>query len=125
MTSLTNSNSDEPGRENSSQDLTRANPDPDLEVTEGSNNVFRDLGFSDEEAENLRIRSQLMISIKRYIKDQGWTQKEAAEHLGETQPRISELVNGKIGRFSIDKLIDMHAKAGLRVEVSVFSGEAR
>jgi predicted XRE-type DNA-binding protein len=90
-----------------------------LEVTQGSKNVFEDLGFAPEEALNLKIRADLMVNIRRFIKAQGWTQKKAALFFGETQPRISDLMNGNIERFSIDKLVQMLSRAGMNVRVEV------
>jgi len=83
-----------------------------------SGNVFRDLGFAAEEAENLRIRAELMARLTGVIEAQGLTQAEAARLLGVTQPRVSDLARGKIGLFSIDTLVKMLAKAGLRVTVT-------
>src|SRR3990172_5409492 len=83
-----------------------------------SGNVFRDLGFPAEEAENLRIRSDLMARLARVIKTRGLTQAEAARQFGVTQPRISDLVRGKIDLFSIDMLVGMLGKAGLHVTVT-------
>lgn len=83
----------------------------------GSENVFDDLGFEPAEAANLKIRADLMIDLRRYIEDQGWTQAEAAAFFAETQPRISNLLKGEINRFSVDKLINMLAKAGITVQV--------
>jgi len=83
-----------------------------------SGNVFRDLGFSREEAENQRIRSELMVRLARLIEDRGLTQAEAAKMLGVSQPRVSDLVRGKIDLFSIDMLVLMLAKAGLRVTLT-------
>jgi predicted XRE-type DNA-binding protein len=80
-----------------------------------SGNVFRDLGFSSEEAENLRIRSEMMVRLTRVIEDRGLTQVEAARIFGATQPRVSDLVRGKIELFSIDMLVNMLGKAGLQV----------
>jgi predicted XRE-type DNA-binding protein len=80
-----------------------------------SGNVFSDLGFSAEEAENLRIRSDLMIELTQMIESQGLTQAAAAKLLGVTQPRISDLVRGKIDRFSVDTLIAMLGHAGASV----------
>ena len=80
-----------------------------------SGNVFRDLGFSAEESENLRIRSEMMVRLARVIDDRGLTQAEAARIFGVTQPRVSDLVRGKIDLFSIDMLVNMLAKAGLQV----------
>jgi predicted XRE-type DNA-binding protein len=89
-------------------------------ITPSSGNVFRDLGFSEEEAEHLRIRSSLMIAVRKLIEDRGLTQAEAATLFGVTQPRISNLVRGRIDLFSIDSLIDMLARAGVRIDI-VFS----
>ena len=89
------------------------------EVIQGSDNVFEDLGFAPEEALNLKIRADLMLNIKRFIQAQGWTQKQAALFFGETQPRISDLINGDIERFSIDKLVMMLVRAGMNVRVEV------
>ncbi len=72
-----------------------------------------------EEAENMKVRSGLMRSIRQHIKDKGWTQAEAARHFGVTQPRISDLTRGKIDTFSLDALVNMAASAGLHVEVRV------
>ena len=94
-----------------------ANKSTDLDVTRGRSNVFEDLGFDPAEAANLKIRADLMIDLRRYIKDRGWTQAEAAEFFMETQPRISNLLKGEIARFSIDKLINMLARAGMTVSV--------
>lgn len=90
-----------------------------MERTPSSGNVFADLGFSPEEAENLKVRSALMGSIRQIIESQGLRQTRAAELFGVTQPRISDLVRGKIELFSIDALVNMLAHAGHHVEVSV------
>lgn len=92
-----------------------------FKVVLGSDNVFEDLGFEAEEAINLKVRADLMLDLCSYIQKQGWTQKEAAEFLGETQPRISNLMNGEIGRFSVDKLMNMLKKVGMEVKVEVVS----
>ena len=87
--------------------------------TKGSDNVFKDLGFGDEEAGNLKIRADLMITLQKFIKSQNWTQAEAANFFGETQPRISNLMNGDIDRFAIDKLVQMLSQAGMKVSLVV------
>ncbi len=84
-----------------------------------SGNVFRDLGFSREESENLKIRSNLMIRLSKLIETRKLTQAQAAALLGVTQPRVSDLVRGKIDRFSIDTLVAMLGHAGVRVQVIV------
>ena len=87
--------------------------------TPADGNVFLDLGFDPEEAANLKMRSTLMNELREFIRKQGLTQKQAADLMGVTQPRISDLVRGKIGLFSVDALIGMLSRAGLRVEVKV------
>lgn len=88
-------------------------------ITVSTGNVFDDLGFPKEEAENLRIRSILMGSIRSIIEREGMTQAQAAKLFGVTQPRISDLVRGKIELFSIDGLVNMLASAGRHVAVTV------
>ena len=88
-------------------------------IRRSSGNIFRDLGFDREEAEHLRLRSELMIRIGRIIAERGLTQAAAARVLGVTQPRVSDLVRGKIDLFSIDTLVDMLAHAGIRVTLSL------
>lgn len=72
-----------------------------------------------EEAENMKIRAALMRAVKDRIRDEGWSQTEAAKRLGVTQPRVSDLMRGKIDLFSIDALVNMVASAGLHVSVDV------
>lgn len=92
----------------------------DTKITPASGNVFRDLGFDEAEAEHLRIRSALMIAVRKVIEDRNLTQVDAAKLFGVTQPRISNIVRGRIDLFSIDIFVDMLARAGIHVEV-VFS----
>ncbi len=89
----------------------------ETKITHGGDNVFEDVGFAAEEAANLRIRADLLLDLREYIRARGWTQAEAAAFFGETQPRISNLFKGEINRFSIDKLINMLARAGIRVRL--------
>jgi predicted XRE-type DNA-binding protein len=89
------------------------------DVVKGSSNVFEDLGFEKEEATNLKIRADLMLDLRKFIELQKWTQAEAAIFFGETQPRISNLINGDIERFGIDKLVKMLSQAGMDVRVLV------
>jgi predicted XRE-type DNA-binding protein len=90
-----------------------------MEMTRGSDNVFEDLGFDMEQAANLKVRADLMIDLRKYIETKGWTQIQAAAFFEETQPRISNLMKGEIGRFSVDKLINMLTRAGMQVEIYV------
>ena len=87
------------------------------DVRRSSGNVFSDLGFDQDEAEHLKIRSALMATVRQIIADQGLTQVEAAALFEVSQPRVSDLVRGKIDLFSIDTLVDMLARAGFRVDV--------
>jgi len=71
------------------------------------------------QAENMKLRSALMMSLKDHIAREGLSQSEAARLFGVTQPRISDLMRGKIDLFSLDTLVNMLAAAGLHVEVRV------
>lgn len=71
------------------------------------------------EAENMKLRSALMMALEQHIRTKGWTQAEAARRLGVTQPRVSDLLRGKINLFALDTLVNMVSAAGLRVEVRV------
>jgi predicted XRE-type DNA-binding protein len=88
-------------------------------VRKSSGNVFSDLGFDGAEAENLKLRSQLMMELEKLIRARKLSQTEAAKALGIQQSRVSDLVRGKIDRFSIDTLVNLLAKAGKRVVVKV------
>jgi predicted XRE-type DNA-binding protein len=73
------------------------------------------------QAENMKLRSSLMIALQQHIKTQGLTQAQAAKLFGVTQPRISDLTRGKIDLFAIDTLVNMLASAGLHVEMRIDS----
>jgi predicted XRE-type DNA-binding protein len=90
-----------------------------LKMTRGSGNVFLDLGFSKAEAENLRLRSQLMREIDAYFRESGMTQATAAKALGLTQPRLNALLKGKLHQFSLDALVNIASNAGLNVRMIV------
>ena len=72
-----------------------------------------------EEAENLRVRSQLMRAIRRVVITWDVSQKEAAQRLHITQPRLNDLLKGKIEKFSLDALVNMLASADLELEVRI------
>lgn len=84
---------------------------------------FRDVWDAIEDtpaaAENMRIRSVLMDELISHITQEGMTQLEVAQKLGVTQPRVSDLVRGKIDLFSIDALVNMLALTGLHIDVQV------
>ena len=74
--------------------------------------VWDAIADSPEEAANLKLRSQLMDAIKAYIDHENLTQEEAAKRLGVLRSRVNELVNGRISKFTIDKLVNMAARLG-------------
>lgn len=90
-----------------------------IKMTRGSGNVFLDIGFSKPEAENLKMRSELMMRIENYFKASGLTQAAAAKALGLTQPRLNALLKGRIDQFSLDALVNVASRAGLNVRLVV------
>ena len=88
-----------------------------VKLTRSTGNVFRDLGFSPDEAEYLKVRSELMVNLQKVITARGLKQAQAADLLGVTQPRVSDLMRGRIDLFSIDTLIDMLARLGIRAKL--------
>jgi predicted XRE-type DNA-binding protein len=82
-------------------------------------NVFADLGFSPAESRNLRLRSEMITALRKFIEKEGLTQAEAAARLKVSQPRISDLARGKISRFSLDTLVNMLSDAGLEVDLHI------
>jgi predicted XRE-type DNA-binding protein len=88
-----------------------------VKIGRGSGNVFSDVGFPPAEAENLLLRAQLMSKIREVAR--GMTQAEAAKRFGVTQPRLNDVLRGKIEKFSLDALVNMLARAGLHVELRV------
>jgi len=87
------------------------------DVVESSGNVFIDLGFSREEAAILQMRADLMADLRKFIKARKFTQSKAAELLGVSQSRISDLTRGKWEKFSLEMLITLATKAGMRVSL--------
>jgi predicted XRE-type DNA-binding protein len=77
-----------------------------------------------QEAENMKLRSALMMAIKDHITRADLTQADAAKLLGVTQPRVSDLMRGKINLFGLDALVNMAAAAGLHVQLKVLEAEA-
>ena len=90
-----------------------------IKIQQSTGNVFRDLCFPPEEAENLKVRADLMIQISKLIRSRRLTQDQAAALFGVTQPRVSDLVRGKIERFSIDTLVAMLGHAGVQVQFTL------
>lgn len=90
-----------------------------LKITRGSGNVFLDIGFDKDEAENLKLRAELMMRIEDYYEKSGMTQAKAAKALGLTTPRFNALLKGKITLFSLDALVNIASRAGLSVRLLV------
>ncbi|MGD0307862.1 MAG: helix-turn-helix transcriptional regulator [Acidobacteriota bacterium] len=90
-----------------------------VRITRSNRNVFRDLGFDLEESEHLKIRADLMIQVQKQIAAGGYRQADVAKMLSITQPRVSDLLRGRIDLFSTDTLIDMLACLGVRVRLTL------
>jgi predicted XRE-type DNA-binding protein len=90
-----------------------------VNATRGSGNVFEDIGFDPAQAQVLAMHAELLNSLRLRIKEKGWTQEKAAEDLGITQPRVSALVKGKWRDFSLDMLLTLASRAGLRAKLSL------
>ena len=84
-------------------------------IINSSGNVFVDLGYSPDEAAILQMRADLMADIRKFIKSRRLTQANAAEILGITQSRVSDLTRGKWEKFSLEMLITLATKAGMHV----------
>jgi predicted XRE-type DNA-binding protein len=94
-------------------------------VTRSGGNVFRELGFGPEESQHLLVRSGLMLKIERLLKARGLTQAEAAKIMGVSQPRVSDLLRGRIDLFSTDSLIDLLARLGVTVRIAFATSKSR
>lgn len=84
--------------------------------------VWDDIAGSSEEAENLKVRAALIRAIRDRIDGVGWSQSTAAQNLGLTQPRVSDLYRGKISKFSLDALVEIASKLGIHIRVEVDTG---
>ena len=84
-------------------------------VVNSSGNVFIDLGYSPDEAAILQMRADLMADLRKFIKAKKLTQAKAAETLGISQSRVSDLIRGKWERFSLEMLITLATRAGMHV----------
>ena len=87
--------------------------------TDSYDNVWDALANTPEEAANLRARADMMRQIAAIIDSGGWKQAEAAKRCGVTQPRINDLLRGRIDRFSLDALVNIATALGRRVRVAV------
>lgn len=88
-------------------------------IVESGGNVFVDLGFSEEEATLLKLRADLMASLRQTIEARNWTQAQAAAEFGISQPRVSDLMRGKWDKFSLDMLLALVVRAGLHPRIEL------
>ncbi|ACU88673.1 helix-turn-helix domain-containing protein [Desulfomicrobium baculatum] len=84
-------------------------------IVDSSGNIFSDLGYPPEEAAILQMRADLMADLRKFIKTKKLTQAKAAEILGVSQSRVSDLTRGKWEKFSLEMLIILATKAGMHV----------
>lgn len=83
------------------------------------NSVWDAIEDTPQQAASMRVRSELMMALQKWLKSEGLTQATAAGLFGVTQPRVSDLMRGRINLFSLDTLIDMAATAGLAPSVTI------
>lgn len=88
-----------------------------MSIKDRAGNVWDLLADTPSEAENLRLRAQLMARINDRLDEFGWSQKTTASNLELTQPRVSDLVTGKISKFSLDALVNIGIKVGVHLRV--------
>lgn len=93
--------------------------DPDLEIEPSSGNVFLDLGFPPHEAAVLLLRCEVAEALRKWMQREGLTQARAAELLGVSQPRMSEIARNRVGKLSLDYLVGLCTKAGVTVEMKL------
>lgn len=89
--------------------------------TDNFNSVWDAIADTQEQAANLRARAELMRKIAAIVEESGWTQSEAAKHCGVTQPRINDLLRGRVSRFSLDALVNIATALGRKVHVELES----
>lgn len=87
--------------------------------TKDYSSIWDAIAESPEQAANLRARADLMRHIVAIVKKAKWTQAEAARRCGVTQPRINDLLRGRISRFSLDALVNIAARLGRRVRLKL------
>jgi predicted XRE-type DNA-binding protein len=81
--------------------------------------VWDAIADTPKQAANLRARAELMQKIAAIVKENAWTQSEAASHCGVTQPRVNDLLRGRVSRFSLDALVNIATAFGCRVHVEL------
>lgn len=88
-------------------------------MTQEFKSVWDALEETPAQAENMKLRSSLMMAISEYVKKSKLTQKEVAKQMGTTQPRLNDIIKGRIDKCTVDRLVNMLATVGYKVEVSV------
>jgi predicted XRE-type DNA-binding protein len=88
------------------------------DIVNSTGNVFIDLGYSPDEAAILQMRADLMADLRKWIKAKRLTQAKAAEILGISQSRVSDLIRGKWERFSLEMLITLATRAGMHISLT-------
>jgi predicted XRE-type DNA-binding protein len=88
-------------------------------MAEKFESVFDAIAQSPEEALNMKLRASMIREIRNKVRAAGWTQTQAAKHLGVSQPRVSDLLNGKLSKFSLDTLVNMLAFLGSDIKLKV------
>ncbi len=90
-----------------------------MTTTDSYESVWDAIADTPGQAANLRARAELMQKIATIVKDSGWTQAEAAKHCGVTQPRMNDLLRGRLSRFSLDALVNIAAASGHQVHMEL------
>lgn len=93
-------------------------------LTAAAANIFEDLGFPPQEAEHLIIRADLVLQIRRHIQAKHWTTEQAAIQCNTSIDRIEALLQGKIGEFTIEQLITLLSRVGMKVRLEVMAEAA-
>jgi predicted XRE-type DNA-binding protein len=88
------------------------------DIVESCGNVFQDLGFPPDEAAVLQIRSELMGDLRKFIEERNMSKSEAAKILGLSQQRAFDLIRGKWDKFSLETLIALATRAGMRISLN-------
>lgn len=90
-----------------------------MKKPESFDSVWDAIADTPGQAANLRARAELMRQLAALVRKQGWTQAEAARHCGVTQPRINDLLRGRVSRFSLDALVNIATALGRRVRIEI------
>ncbi len=90
-----------------------------MKKPESFDSVWDAIADTPGQAANLRARADLMRQLAALVRKQGWTQADAARHCGVTQPRINDLLCGRVSRFSLDALVNISTALGRRVRIDI------